>query len=124
MNAKLHLLAAGYYYVAAEEHDKKHLAEKDAEKKTALMIVAAQNYFYSAINAIEALLAKKELHSFNHENRARKVLENRELFSDELIELFDLVDRDQRNKVTYRGEDGQKYLNIKKLAGMLRKHDE
>jgi hypothetical protein len=123
MNAKLHLLAAGYYYAVAEEYDVKHSREMGADKKVALRIVAAQNYFYSAISMVEALLAKKELHSFNHENRMRKVLENRELFTDELVKLFDAVDRDQRNKVTYRGENGQKYLNIKKLARLLREHD-
>jgi hypothetical protein len=123
MNRLLHLLASRYYYDVAEEHDARYAKEGDADKKVALRIVAAQNYFYSAISLIEALLAKKELHSFNHENRMRKVLENRELFTDEIVTLFDAVDRDQRNKVTYRGENGQKYLNIKKLAKLLREHD-
>ena len=124
MNEKLHAKAAGHYYKIAGEYDSKYAKETDDVEKTALMIVAAQNYFYAAINIIEALLARKELHSFSHENRVWKVLENKELFTDEIMELFELVDRNQRNKVTYRGENGQKYTNIRKLAGLLRSHYE
>ena len=49
-----------------------------------------------------------------------KILENKSFFSYEVIQLYELVDRDQRNKVTYRGENGEKYKNIKKLAKLLK----
>ncbi|MCX6706974.1 MAG: hypothetical protein NT001_02430, partial [Candidatus Woesearchaeota archaeon] len=80
----------------------------------------AQNYFYSAVNCIEAVFAVKlKAHSFSHENRMNRIMENRALFSKEIVELYEIVDRDQRNKVTYRGENGSKYQNIKRLAKIL-----
>ena len=38
-----------------------------------------------------------------------------EIFSDEIFDLFKKVDRDERNKVAYRGENGQMYEDIKRL---------
>ena len=109
MEEKIHNLTAEYYFEAAEEFDKKFLEEKESERKTALMITAAQNYFYCAVNLIEGIFAAKlEEHSFNHENRMRKILEQRGLFSEKIIKLYELVDRNFRNKVTYRGENGKK----------------
>jgi hypothetical protein len=122
MKESIHAKAAVYYFKAAEEHDSKMGKSKEDDDKVALRVVAAQNYFYAAINLIEALLARKEMHSFSHENRVWKVLENRELFTDGLLSTFELVDRDQRNKVAYRGENGEKYQNIKKLASEMKKH--
>ena len=46
-------------------------------------------------------------------------MENKNFFSDEIFNLFKKVDRDERNKVAYRGENGQMYENIKKLAQLL-----
>lgn len=95
MKFEIHKAAAEEYFRTAEEFDKRHAAEKEGTRKTALRIVAAQNYFYSAVNVIEALFAKKlELHSFSHENRMRNVIENRNLFMPETIELYEVVDRD------------------------------
>ena len=91
----------------------------------ALRVVAAQNYFYAAVNWIESIFAKNKEHSFSQENRMSKILENRTLFDEEVISLYTEVERNQRNKVTYRGENGEKYENIKILATLLqRKHEQ
>ncbi len=120
MNGKIHYTAAKTHFDIAKEFDTKYFAEKDEETKIGLRTVAAQNYFYAAVNAIERMFAEKlEQHSFNHENRMRKLLENPTLFSKEIITLYELVDRDLRNKVAYRGENGKKYEAVKKLATLL-----
>lgn len=120
MNENIHRGVAKAHFNIAEECDQKFRAVDDEEKKKINRIVAAQNYFYSAINAIEAVFARDlKQHSFNHENRYRKVFENRGLFSDEVVSLFETVDRDERNKVAYKGENGKMYENIKKLAKLL-----
>lgn len=120
MNEKIHTEAAQAHFNVANEHDNKFKQEKDENKRTALMTVAAQNYFYSSINMLEAIFAReKSEHSFNHENRFRKLLEYRILFSDEIVALFEKVDRNQRNKVAYRGENGKLYEDIKRLAELL-----
>ena len=51
--------------------------------------------------------------------RKRKLVENQKFFSDEIFNLFKKVDRDERNKVAYKGENGQMYGDIKKLAKLL-----
>lgn len=120
MNENIHKGVAKAHFEIAEGYDKKFEKEANEEKKKINRIVAAQNYFYSAINAIEAVFAREiKQHSFNHENRYRKFVENQKLFSDEISTLFIKVDRDERNKVAYRGENGQMYENIKKLAKLL-----
>ena len=69
---------------------------------------------------IEAVFARKGTHSFSHENRMRNLLTMPNLFREKIVELYELVDRDQRNKVAYRGENSEKYENIKKLAKMVK----
>jgi len=120
MNENIHKGVSRAHLKIAEDYDKNFREESDEEQKKINRIVAAQNYFYSAINAIEAVFAKElKEHSFNHENRYRKFIENQKLFSDDISALFIKVDRDERNKVAYRGENGQMYENIKKLAQLL-----
>ena len=120
MNENIHKGVAKAHFKVAEEYDQKFRNETDEEKRKVNRIVAAQNYFYSAINIIEAVFARElEQHSFNHENRYRKVFENRNLFSDKIIGLFETVDRNERNKVAYKGENGKMYEHIKKLARLL-----
>lgn len=121
MEENTHRGVAKAHFKIAEDYDQKFRTESDEEKKGINRIVAAQNYFYSAINAIEAVFARElEQHSFNHENRYRKFVENSNLFSDEIFNLFKKVDRDERNKVAYRGENGHMYKDIKKLAQLLK----
>lgn len=119
MEEKVHLFAAKLYFEIAEQKNKEYEKEVEINKRTALQVVAAQNYFYAIVNAIEAILATKEEHSFNHENRMSKIQEYRSLFSEEVISLYSQIERDQRNKVTYRGQNGIMYENIKKLAKLL-----
>ncbi len=117
MNGEVHAQAARSHFEIAEEFCKKMLDESDKDKKTAYMVVSAQNYFYCSINAIEYILFKeKKGHSFNHENRFRKVKEYFNIFPSEFVELYDQVDRDLRNKVAYRGENSEKFEALKKLA--------
>lgn len=117
MKYEIHIASAKEHLKVANEYDEKYKKEESPVIKTAFRIVAAQNYFYAAINAIEAVFAKeKGEHSFSHENRLRKLLEYKGLFSKELLMLYNEVDRADRNKVAYRGENGQRYLNIKSLA--------
>lgn len=119
MNGEIHKEAAKSHFGVAEEFDKKRESESDKDKKTAYMVVSAQNYFYCSINAIEYILFKeKKEHSFNHENRFRKVKEYSDIFPPEFVELYDKVDRDLRNKVAYRGENSQKFESMKKLANL------
>ncbi len=120
MRARIHFIAAKHHFKIAEVLDKRCQNENNIDEKIALRTVAAQNYFYASINFIEYLFAEKlEQHSFNHENRMRKMLEHRSLFSEEIVELYELVDRDLRNKVAYRGENGKKYNAMRKLARLL-----
>jgi len=117
MKKEIHLMAAKEHFNVAESYDKKMQEEKDENKKTALRTVASQNYFYAGMNAIEAILAGKDIHSFNHESRNRNMAENPNLFDDELYKLYNDVDRDLRNKVAYRGLNGGMYKRMKEFAG-------
>ena len=119
MEEKVHLWAAKLYFEIAEKKNTEYETETDINRRIALRVVAAQNYFYSIVNAIEAVLASKEEHSFNHENRMSKMQENRNLFSEKIIGLYSQIERNQRNKVTYRGPNGEMYENIKILARLL-----
>lgn len=123
MEETIHLLAAEDYYQIAEEKNTIYEQEKVAQKRIALRVVAAQNYFYASINFLEAVLATLKEHSYNHENRLSKVLERRLILGEEIVQLYFLIERDQRNKVTYRGENGEKYDNIRKLARLLHQKD-
>jgi hypothetical protein len=117
MNEEIHAEAARSHFEIGEEFCRKMQDEQDKNKKTAHMIVSAQNYFYCSVNAIECILFKeKKEHSFNHENRFRKVKEYFNIFPSEFRELYDKVDRDLRNKVAYRGENSEKFEALKKLA--------
>lgn len=119
MKAEEHKEIAQTYFDIAESKNKEYEIEADPVKKKALMIVAAQNYFYGGISVIEFILAsiKTPVHPFSHEDRMRKVMEFRAEFkNDKLVELFDDVDRDIRNKVAYRGENGEHYKLVKEFA--------
>lgn len=116
MRKEVHITAAKEHFKVANDYNKKMEEEKDENKKIALRTVASQNYFYSGINAIEAILAGKDIHSFNHESRNRNMAENPNLFDDELYRIYNEVDRDIRNKVAYRGLNGKMYERMKKFA--------
>ncbi|HII15900.1 MAG TPA: hypothetical protein HA362_06325 [Nanoarchaeota archaeon] len=116
MDKKIHILIAKAHLGIAEEMHGKFKQEKDNDAKVAFRTVAAQNYFYAGISLLEAKLAESELHSYSHENRARLVIENARMFSKEVRELFDLVDRNLRNAVAYRAQNGKKYETLRRFA--------
>ncbi len=116
MKKEVHIVAAKEHFKVAEDYNKRMKEEKEENKKIALRTVASQNYFYAGINAIEAILAGKDIHSFNHESRNRGIAENPGLFDDELYRVYNEVDRDIRNKVAYRGLNGKMYERMKKFA--------
>lgn len=114
MNKDVHLIAAKAHLAIAEEYDKK-LASSSADEKEALRTVAAQNYFYALTNFIEAKLAEKEVHSFNHENRMKHMIAQQNLFTTELIKGYDDVSA-IRGKVAYRAKNGKDYAKLKTTA--------
>ena len=116
MKREIHITAAKEHFKVAEDYNKKMTKEKDEDKKNASRTVASQNYFYAGINAIEAIFAGKDIHSFNHESRNRNMAENPVLFDDELYRIYNDVDRDIRNKVAYRGLNGKMYERVKLFA--------
>ncbi|MDD4877555.1 MAG: hypothetical protein PHO02_00790 [Candidatus Nanoarchaeia archaeon] len=116
MDKNIHLLVAKAHLGIAEEMHEKLKQEKDNDAKVAFRTAAAQNYFYAGISFMEAKLAESNLHSYSHENRARLAVENASKFSKELRELFDLVDRNLRNAVAYRAQNGKKYEMLRKFA--------
>lgn len=116
MKREIHVTAANEHFKLAEDYDIKISKEKDENKKIAFRTVASHNYFYAGINAIEAIFAGKEIHSYNHENRNRNMAENPEMFDDEIYRLYNEVDRDLRNKVAYRGFNGKMYEKVKLFA--------
>jgi len=120
MDITTHKIAAEMHYTIANTHDSGFLKAESAERK-AYMAVAAQNYFYCVVNLVEMIFARANEHSFNHENRYRKITEKSTLFSAEFKKMFDEVDRDLRNKVAYKGENGKKYAKIKQLADLAMK---
>jgi len=105
MDKRLHLLIAKTHFGIAEDMHIKFKQENGNDEKIAYRTVAAQNYFYAGISLLEARLAENENHSYSHENRARLVIENAGMFSKELRELFDIVDRNLRNAVAYRAQN-------------------
>lgn len=116
MKKEIHVTAAKEHFKVAEDYDKMMKEEKDMDKKVAFRTIASQNYFYAGTNAIEAIFAGKDVHSFNHENRNRNMAENVALFDDELYRIYNDVERDIRNKVAYRGLNGKMYERVKMFA--------
>ncbi|MBI4453649.1 hypothetical protein HY636_03320 [Candidatus Woesearchaeota archaeon] len=120
MEQETHKRAAEIHYEIAVKHHNLFISTISTEKK-ANMVVASQNYFYCIINFVEMIFAKTNEHSFNHENRHRKIAEKSDLFSTQFKGLFEEVDRNLRNKVAYKGENGDKYAVIKELAELSMK---
>ena len=114
MNKEVHLIAAKAHLAIAEESDKK-LATNNTNEKEAFRTVAAQNYFYALTNFIEAKLAEKDVHSFNHENRMKHMLAQQNLFTPDLVKGYDDVSA-IRGKVAYRAKNGKDYAKLKTTA--------
>ena len=115
-------LASKTYYKIANEIEAEMDAEQDVNKKKELRKVAAQNYFYSAMEAIEWKLKQAgiDLYSINsHEQRLNAVRKNSSQFKEpaSLVLKFEImINYDYRRKVAYKGENGNKFLILKELA--------
>ena len=115
-------LASKTYFKYAQEAEELMKKEKDDQKKKEYRKVAAQNYFYSAIEAVEWILKKSgiDLYSINsHKERLDIMRKNSSQFKDPaaLILKFEiLIGYDYRRKVTYKGENSSKFRLIKELA--------
>lgn len=85
--------------------------EKVAVENPGLNFVLPQAYFYAAINYVEAVLARRNVHPRNHEDRESNL---RDVYG------FSAVDREMHDRLTigrreagYRGRDGEKLRRIK-----------
>ena len=96
--------------------------EIDPQKQKEYRKVAAQNYFYSAIEAVESILQKAgvDLYSINnYQERLTIIKKNHNQFKNptQLILKFEImINYDYRRKVAYKGENGNKFILVKELA--------
>jgi len=115
-------LASKTYFKFAQEAEELMNKESDEKKKKEYRKVAGQNYFYSAIEAIEYTLKKSgvDLYSINnHHERLNVVKRNANQFKDpnSLILKFEIViNYDYRRKVAYKGENDNKFKLVKEFA--------
>lgn len=115
-------IASKLYFQLALQAEKIMDLEKDPEKQKEYRKVSAQNYFYSAMEAMEWKLRKAgiDLYTINsHQERLSLVKKNNSLFKDpvNLILKFEImIDYDYRRKVAYKGENGNKFILVKELA--------
>lgn len=115
-------LASKTYFKYAKEAEELMNKERDEQKKREYRKVAGQNYFYSAIEAIEWILKKSgiDLYSINsHRERLDIVRKNSNQFKDpaSMVLKFEiLINYDYRRKVAYKGENSNKFRLIKEFA--------
>lgn len=115
-------LASKLYFQLAQQAEKLMSQEKDPEKQKEFRKVSAQNYFYSAMEAMEWKLRKAgiDLYTINsHKDRLNVVKKNNSLFKNpvNLILKFEImINYDYRRKVAYKGENGNKFVIVKELA--------
>ena len=115
-------LSSKTYFRFAQEAEESMNQEADLAKKKEYRKVAAQNYFYSSMEAIESVLKRSgiDLYSINnHEERLHLVKKNSSLFKDpiNIILKFEImINYDYRRKVAYKGENGNKFIIVKEFA--------
>ncbi|MFH1683100.1 MAG: hypothetical protein ABIA37_04855 [Candidatus Woesearchaeota archaeon] len=115
-------LASKTYYNFAQQAEQLMEEEKDEQKKKEYRKVAGQNYFYSAVEAIEGILktAGVDLYAINnHNDRLTIVKKNSLLFKEAanlILKLEIMINHDYRRKVAYKGENSNKFLLVKELA--------
>lgn len=96
--------------------------EKEEARKKEYRKVAGQNYFYSAVEALESILKKSgiDLYSINsHQERLTLVKKNSQQFKNPLpliLKFEIMINYDYRRKVAYKSEDGNKFLLVKEFA--------
>ncbi len=110
------------YFEFALQAEKLMQEEKDPQKQKEYRKVAGQNFFYSAMEALEWKLkqAGVDLYSINsHQERLLVVKKHSNLFkqaADIILKLDILINYDYRRKVAYKGENGNKFMTLKELA--------
>ena len=115
-------LASKTYYRFAQEAEELMESENDEQRKKEYRKVAAQNYFYSSITAVEWILKKAGINLYsinNHKERLDVIKKNGSQFKDPalLILKFEImINYDYRRKVAYKGENSNKFLLVKELA--------
>lgn len=115
-------LASKTYFKLAQYSEELMNKEEDEQKKKEYRKVAGQNYFYSGIEAIEWILKKAgvDLYSINnHHERLIVIKKNSNMFknaSDLILKYEIMIDYDYRRKVTYKGENSNKFLFVKEFA--------
>ncbi len=115
-------LASTTYFRFAQEAEESMNKEPDSLKKKEYRKVAAQNYFYSAMEAIESVLKKSgiDLYSINnHEDRLHLLKKNSSLFKDPInvvLKFEIMINYDYRRKVAYKGENGNRFIIVKEFA--------
>ena|SRR3989344_2090054 len=115
-------IASKTYYKFAQEAELMMDKEIDSNKKKEFRKVAGQNYFYSANEAMEFILKKAGLDLYsinNHNDRLNVIKKNANLFknAEQIILKFEImINYDYRRKITYKGENGNKFLLLKELA--------
>ena len=78
------------------------------------MVAGAHNFFYAAINFIEAILAKNNINPETHRDRLKDMRVSGMFSAEEVREHSMLVEA--RRKAGYRGQDGVNYSRIKESA--------
>ncbi len=115
-------LASKTYFTLAEQAERLMNEEEETAKKKELRKVSAQNYFYSAVEAVEWILKKAgiDLYSINnHEERLHILKKNASQFKEPasvILKFEIMINYDYRRKVAYKGENGNKFLLVKELA--------
>ena len=114
--------ASKKYFAIAKETEKEMDECNDEPKKKELRKVAAQNYFYSGIDALEYVLKKAGVSIYsinNHKDRLDIIKKNSRQFKDPAsvaLKYEIMIDYDYRRKVAYKGENGNKFILIREFA--------
>lgn len=120
MNKASKIIAAKKHFKIAKQVEEELNTMKTPNDVIGLRMVAGQNYFYAFIHAIDAKLAEIGIFPKNHEDRGNLITRNYRIFKDNKIETrYTILMNDElsyRRKVTYRGENGNKFQALKEAA--------
>ena len=119
-------LASKEFFQVATATEERMNKEPNTEKKTALRMVAAQCYFYAAVEAIESILGNAGIIVENHQDRIRKIEQNYRLFKNpnDLLTKHKIITQEGLNylrRVAYRGENGNKFIALKEFGEISQK---
>lgn len=120
-NANTLRMASKEFFQVAKAMEERLNKESDTEKKAALRMVAAQCYFYAAVEAIESILQDAGIIVEDHRDRIRKIEQNYRLFKapNDLLTKHKIITQEglnYRRRVAYRGENGNKFIALKEFG--------